>query len=60
MSIVISETMVLHIILVKVKKEGLGTRNTTLYQKISIDQGSMSAVSKGKRNHHKGWKVKQL
>ena len=26
----------------------------------SLDQGSMSAVSKGKRNHHKGWKVKQL
>jgi hypothetical protein len=26
----------------------------------SLDQGLMSAVSKGKRKHHKGWKVKQI
>ena len=26
----------------------------------NLDQGSMSAVSRGKRTHHKGWKVTQI
>jgi hypothetical protein len=26
----------------------------------NLDQGLMSAVSRGKRSHHKGWKVKQI